>query len=544
MIAYFTTTSDDLTFEQLQHHLKRGLPEYMIPVEFIRLDAFPLTPNRKINRRALPQMLGNNLLRETAVTKPQTAEQEQIAAIWCEVLSRQQIGIHDNFFALGGHSLLATQIVSRIRDAFQIELPIHTLFDASTVAELAAIVAELRMNATAEPQLPLVPQDAVAHPPLSFSQERMWFLYQLNPQSTAYNIPGALRLTGPLAVEALAWSLKQLFKRHESLRTRFVVVDGQPATVIEPDFVPELPVEDCRSLPPEAQQAHVMRALEQAVRTPFQLDKLPLIDIKLFQLADEEHILLVNMHHIISDQWSIGVLSRDLAAFYQAHLQNKPAALPAMPIQVQDHAIWQRRLAQGGGLDAQFAYWAKQLADLPIVELPADRPRPTVQTYEGTVITAPLPTSVREGLQQLGQQENATTFMMMLAGYYLLINRYTGAEDIPIGTPIANRRYAQTEPLISTLVNTLVLRTAVSPNLTFRQFLQQVKKVALEAYAHQDVPFEQLVDRLQVKRDTSRSPLFQLFFNVQNAPFSLPQLPGIEQEVIIVDRGRPSSTSR
>ncbi|MEZ4591278.1 MAG: amino acid adenylation domain-containing protein [Chloroflexota bacterium] len=537
LIAYFTATSELPTFEQLQRHLKRSLPEYMVPVEFIRLDAFPLTPNRKINRRALQQMLGNNLLRETAVTNPQTAEQEQIAAIWREVLNLKQIGIHDNFFALGGHSLLATQIVSRIRETFQIDLPIHTLFDAATVAELAAAVTEQRRSAATEPQLPLVPQDAVTHPPLSFSQERMWFLYQLNPQSTAYNIPGALRLTGPLAVEALAWSLQQLFKRHESLRTRFVVVDGQPATLIEPDFVPELPVEDCRSLPPDAQQAHVLQALEQAVRTPFQLDKLPLVNIKLFQLADEEHVLLVNMHHIISDQWSLGVLSRDLTAFYQAYLQNKSAALPAMPIQVRDHAVWQRRLAQAGALEAQFAYWTQQLANLPVVELPADRPRPTVQTYEGAVITAPLPPSVQAGLQQLSQQENATPFMMMLAGFYLLINRYTGAEDIPIGTPIANRRYAQTEPLISTLVNTLVLRTAVSPHLTFRQFVQHVKKVALEAYAHQDVPFEQLVERMQVKRDTSRSPLFQLFFNVQNAPFALPQLPGIEQEVIIVDRG-------
>lgn len=537
LVAYFTAEQEAPSVDDLRAHVRALLPEYMIPAAFVHMDQFPLTTSRKIDRRALPKPQTFSQMSTTERPLPQTPEQAQIAAIWCEVLNLEQIGIHDNFFALGGHSLLATQIVSRIRDAFQIELPIYTLFESPTVAELAKIVAEQRANVAVESPLPLVPQPVSAHPPLSFSQERMWFLYRLNPQSTAYNIPAALRLTGPLATEALTWSLKQVFNRHESLRTRFVVVDGQPATVIEPDFVPELPVEDCRALPPDQRLAYVRQILQETVRTPFQLDTLPLLDVKLFQLADEEHILLVNMHHIISDQWSMGVLSRDLAAFYHAYLVNKPAVLPDMPVQVRDHAVWQRRLAQAGGLEAQFAYWAKQLTDLPVVELPADRPRPAVQTYEGAVITAPLPELVRNGLRRLGQQENATTFMMMLAGFYLVINRYTGAEDIPVGTPIANRRYAQTEPLISTLVNTLVLRTAVSQNLTFRQFLQQVKQVALEAYAHQDVPFEQLVDRLQVKRDTSRSPLFQLFFNVQNAPFSLPELPGIEQDVIFVDRG-------
>ncbi|MBK8903666.1 MAG: amino acid adenylation domain-containing protein [Anaerolineaceae bacterium] len=537
LVAYFTAEKEVPTPEDLRSYVRSLLPEYMVPATLVRIEQFPLTTSRKIDRRALAQLQTFSQGNAAGKTLPQTPQQELVAAIWREVLHLEQIGIHDNFFALGGHSLLATQIVSRIRDAFQIELPIHTLFDAPTVAELAAIVAERRSSGTAKPHLPLVPQPVSAHPPLSFSQERMWFLYQLNPQSTAYNIPGALRLSGPLNAEALAWSLKQLFNRHESLRTRFVVVDGQPATFIEPDFVLDMPLEDCRSLPRDERQAYVMHALEEAVRTPFQLDKLPLLHVKLFQVDDEEHILLVNMHHIISDQWSMGVLSRDLATFYQAYLENKPAKLPDMPVQVRDYAVWQRRLAQAGSLEAQFTYWAKQLADLPTVEMPTDRPRPTVQTYEGAVITAPLPEPVRTGLQQLGKQENATPFMMMLAGFYLLINRYTDAKDIPIGTPIANRRYAQTEPLISTLVNTLVLRTAVSPNLTFRQFLQQVKKVALEAYAHQDMPFEQLVDRLQVKRDTSRSPLFQLFFNVQNAPFSPPELPGIETEVMLVDRG-------
>ncbi|MCA9954165.1 MAG: amino acid adenylation domain-containing protein, partial [Anaerolineales bacterium] len=321
LVAYFTAKTDVPTFEQLQTHLKRTLPDYMIPTKFVRLDQFPLTTSRKIDRRALAPIQGDNLVRQTAPSLPHTAEQAQIAAIWCEVLNLEHVGIHDNFFELGGHSLLATQIVSRIRDAFKIELPIQALFELATVAELAEVVQEQRSKSGAEMQLPLVAQPASANPPLSFSQERMWFLHQLNPQSTAYNIPGALRLTGPLNLAALAWSLNQVFNRHESLRTRFLAIGGEPVTFIEPDFAPELPVEDCRSLPREQREAYVMRVLEEAVRTPFKLDQLPLLVAKLFQLDEEEYVLLVNMHHIISDQWSLGVLSRDVAAYYQAYLQ-------------------------------------------------------------------------------------------------------------------------------------------------------------------------------------------------------------------------------
>ncbi|MBK8985704.1 MAG: amino acid adenylation domain-containing protein [Chloroflexi bacterium] len=538
LIAYLVPNENlILTPTDLRQFLLQKLPHFMIPAAFVTLPTLPLSPNGKVDRKALPppDVLAPDPAR--AYAPPQTMQEKLLADLWAQVLHVQPVGLHDNFFELGGHSLLATQIVSRIRKMTQVELPIRAIFEAPTVGELAERLADLQASQSPGAARPLLPAGRTAPLPLSFSQERMWFFYQLDPDSTAYNIPGAVRLRGALDSGALEWSINQIIARHESLRTRFTAVDGQPTTTIEPTYHFTLPVADYRALPPAQRLPQALGAAQQAARTPFRLDQLPLFQIKLFQLDDEEYILLIAMHHIISDQWSLGVFTRDLGSYYRAFVLGQPPDLPAMPIQAADHAVWQRQLAADGAFADQLVYWQRQLADLTPLDLPTDRPRPAIQTSSGAILTAPLPPGLLDGLQRLSHQASVSPFMILLAGFKLLLYRYTGMEDIAVGSPIANRHHLDSETLITTLVNTLVLRTDLSGNPTFRQLLQRVQTMALDAYAHQDAPFEQLVEALQPTRDTSRSPLFQTFFNVQNAPFAFPVLPGVTgMEVLLIDR--------
>ncbi len=538
LIAYIVPAEDPApTAADLRRFLQQKLPDYMIPAAFVTMAEMPLLPNGKINRRALPPPDAAIPDLQEQYVAPRTPQEKIVAAIWEQVLQVERVGIHDNYFELGGHSLLATQIVSRIREAARVELPIRTLFDMPTVAQLAEKITLLQDRETAVPATPLAPTAYDGPLPLSFSQNRMWFLHQLDPESTAYNIPGAVHLHGALNKEALAWSVNQLIIRHESLRTRFTAVNGQPNAIIEPAYAFALSTEDCRAVPASERLAYAGDRLKEAARTPFKLDQLPLFQIKLFQLDDEDHILLVNMHHIISDQWSLGVLSRDLTAYYRAYVTGGEADLPEMPIQAKDHAVWQRQLAADGVFDEQMAYWRKQLEALTPFDLPSDRPRRNMQSTKGAILDAPLPDWLTDALSELSRQERVTPYMVLLAAFKLLLFHYTGAADIVVGSPIANRHQLQSEALISTLVNTLVLRTDLSGNPTFRQLLRRVQRTALAAYDHQDVPFEKLVDALLPRRDTSRSPFFQVFFNVQNAPFSLPGLPGVKSEIMEIDRG-------
>ena len=522
----------------LRNYLKKLLPRYMIPASFVFVDQIPLTPNGKIDREAL--LTNDPDFESVTVDKfspPQTTLEVTVATIWADVLSLPNIGIYDNFFELGGHSLLATQIASRIHETLQIDLPIRAIFEKPTIVELAKYITALQINNPLLSQSPIICVERGDNLPLSFSQERMWFLYQYDQGSTAYSIPGAVWLKGPLNKDALEWGINQVLIRHESLRTRFTAVNGRPTAVIEPTYTFPLPFTDCRNLSQPEREPHVLSLMEKAARIPFQLDHLPLFQMTLFQLDDEEHILFVNIHHIISDQWSAGVLSRDLVAYYRVHQSNQPANLPEMSIQAVDHAAWQRRLTASGTFNAQVAYWKKHLEGMTTLDLLADRPRPTIQTTNGAILNGSQPFWLINSLKQLSREENVSPFMILLAGFKLLLSRYTGVDDIAVGSPIANRHHMQSEMLISSLVNTLVLRTDLSGNPTFRQLLRRVKKMALDAYAHQDVPFERLVQELKPTRDTSRSPLFQIFFNVQNAPFSLPDLPHVESKIINIDRG-------
>ncbi|RMF32232.1 MAG: non-ribosomal peptide synthetase, partial [Chloroflexi bacterium] len=439
--------------------------------------------------------------------------------LWAQVLGLERVGVHDNFFELGGHSLLATQVVSRLRDALQIEVPLRLLFEHPTVAELTERLREEQWAAQgiAAPPIEPVPRDGDL--PLSFAQQRLWFLDQLEPGSPFYNIPTAVRLTGPLDVAALEASLNEILRRHESLRTTFPTVDGRPRQQIAPELTLSLPVIDLRGLPEAEREAQALRLATEEAQRPFDLAQGPLIRALLLQLDDDDHIALLTMHHIVSDGWSMGILIQEIAVLYDAFSQGRPSPLPELPIQYADFAAWQRKWLQGEVLERQLAYWKEQLADLPpLLELPTDRPRPAVQSFRGRTHSFVLPETLSRAIQELGRREGATLFMTLLAAFQALLYRYTGQERFAVGTPIANRNRAEIEGLIGFFVNTLVLRADFADNPTFRQVLKRVRETALGAYAHQDLPFEMLVDALQPERDLSHTPLFQVMFVLQDTP--------------------------
>ncbi|HHH41043.1 MAG TPA: non-ribosomal peptide synthetase, partial [Chloroflexi bacterium] len=504
---------------ELRRFLEERLPDYMVPSAFVTLEGLPRTPGGKVDRRALPAPEGERPFLEQEYVAPRTPEEELIATLWAQVLGLERVGVHDNFFELGGHSLLATQVVSRLRDALQIEVPLRILFEHPTVAELAERIREEQWAAQgiAAPPIEPVPRDGDL--PLSFAQQRLWFLDQLEPGSPFYNIPTAVRLTGPLDVAALERSLNEIVRRHEALRTTFPTVDGRPRQHIAPELTLPLPVIDLRGLPEAEREAQALRLATEEAQRPFDLAQGPLIRALLLQLDDDDHIALLTMHHIVSDGWSMGILIQEIAVLYDAFAQGRPSPLPELSIQYADFAAWQRKWLRGEVLERQLSYWKERLADLPpLLELPTDRPRPAVQTFRGRTRSFVLPEALSRAIRELGRREGATLFMTLLAAFQALLYRYTGQERFAVGTPIANRNRAEIEGLIGFFVNTLVLRADFSDNPTFRQLLKRVREVALGAYAHQDLPFEMLVDALQPERDLSHTPLFQVMFVLQDTP--------------------------
>jgi hypothetical protein len=364
--------------------------------------------------------------------------------------------------------------------------------------------------------------------PLSFAQQRLWFLDRLEPGNPFYNMPQAIRLSGVLNTKALELALQAIVSRHESLRTIFSYVDGSPVQVISEGTLAELPVNDLTQLPAAERETEARRLASEEARRPFDLSRGPLLRASLLRLAEEDHILLLTMHHIVSDGWSSGILFREFGALYEAFTAGKPSPLPELTIQYADYAVWQRDWLQGAVLEKQLAYWGKQLGgDLPVLELPTDRPRPVVQTFNGAHRSEKLSKELSEQLKALSQREGVTLYMLLLAAFQVLLSRYGGQEEIIVGSPIAGRNRAEIEGLIGFFVNTLVMRTDLSGNPTFRELLRRVKEVALGAYAHQDLPFEKLVEELQPERSLSHSPLFQVMFALQNAPGRALELEGL-----------------
>ncbi len=525
------------TAKELRGFLKDRLPEHMVPAVFMLLNALPLTNNGKVDRSALLTPDERRPDTGEVFVACSTPTEDLVAEIWGQVLGVERIGIHDNFFQLGGHSLLATQVVSRIREAFEVEIPLRNIFEAPTVAGLAENIDVSRGTGLKAPPIVPVPRDGEL--PLSFAQQRLWFIDQLEPGSSVYNFPAAVRLKGPLNLKALTDSLNEIVKRHEVLRTTFAMVDGGwPVPVIAPQMRILLPMVDLRQLPESERESAVQRMVTNEARQLFDLGKGPLVRASVLRLDEDEHVGLLTMHHIVSDGWSTGILIRELATLYQGFCSGMPVLLPELPVQYADFAHWQRQWLQGEALESQLAYWKQRLGNTPpILELPLDHPRPETQTYRGAHISLALPKDISDRLKALSRQQGVTLFMTLLAAFKILLHRYTSEDDIIIGTPIANRNRLETEGLIGFFVNTLVLRTDFSGDPTFPEVLRRVREVCLGAYAHQDLPFERLVEDLRLTRDLSRNPLFQVMFVLQNARLGTVELPGLTLSPMEVDSG-------
>ena len=504
LVAFYRADSE-ASYDELRAHLATTLPDYMVPAAFVSLPAIPLTPNGKVDRRALERM-------DVTVTAgrdfvaPRSEAEQQLVEIWAAVLNREPetIGVHDNFFELGGHSLLATQLISRVRGQLDVDLPLRTLFERGTVAQLAEAVASAKKS-----EIPaIVPADRTQYEqlPLSFAQERLWFMSQLEPDSAGYNIPAAVRIHGEVDADELDRALNTIIARHETLRTVFPSADGRASQRILDRIDFRFERIDCAD---EETARDLCRA---DAATPFDLTSGPLLRGKLIRLAGQEHILLLNVHHIINDGWSLGVLIGELGAILNGQ------ELPALPIQYADYAIWQRQwLEEGGILETQLAYWQQKLAGAPgTLDLATDYRRPGTQSFAGATHELALDAELTAQLERLAEREGVTLYMVLLAAFQALLHRYTGQNDITVGSPIANRQYRETEGLIGMFVNTLALRNEVSADEPFTALLAKVKATCLEAYEHQDAPFEKIVDLVSPQRNLAVSPLFQVMLLLQN----------------------------
>jgi len=533
LVAYVVGTDQTIDAGVLRQHLQQRLPDYMVPSYYMSLAALPQTPNGKLDRNALPAPDAGAT--GTEYEAPCTPVEEVLAAIVAEVLQLPRVGRQDDFFAIGGHSLLAMQVVSRIREAFHVELPVRMLFETPTLAGLAHQVASHDIEKPAAPPLKPLPRDRAL--PLSFAQQRLWFLDQLKPGSPLYNIPAAVLLTGDLNLNTLEQTFNEVLRRHESLRTRFHEVNGRAVGLIEPELKLQLPIEDLQHLPSDQQQAAVQRLTRAEAQRPFDLAQSPLLRVKLLRLAPNEHVMLVTIHHIIGDEWSMGVLVRELVTLYGAYSQAQPSPLPDLAVQYADYAAWQREWLQGEFLTTELDYWRQQLDRIPVLDLPTDRPRPAVQTYHGARYAFELAPYLSAAIDTLARRQRTTRFMTLLAAFQTLLHRYSTQDDIVVGTPIAGRSRLETESLIGLFVNTLVLRADLSGDPDFNELLRRVRDTAFAAYAHQDVPFEKLVEQLQPERDLSRTPLFQVGFVLQNDPLQSLEVPGLKLDQIPVDTG-------
>ncbi|HEX2642744.1 MAG TPA: amino acid adenylation domain-containing protein, partial [Thermoanaerobaculia bacterium] len=460
---------------------------------------------------------------DTPYVEPRTEVERLLAVIWGDLLGIDRVGAHDSFFELGGHSLLGLQLVARLQAGFGVEIPLRTLFEAPTLAALAAAVAaELEQRRTAGATAgvpPLVPVPREGALPLSFSQRRLWFIDQLDPGTTLYNLPVVLRAEGPLQPAVLRRCLEEIVRRHEAVRTVFAVQEDAPVQVILPPGPFALPLVDLAGLPEPAREAAALALAVEESGRPFDLARDPMLRGVLLRLAREDHAVALTTHHVASDGWSIGILVREVTAIYAAFAQGEPSPLPELAVQYADFAVWQHSWLHGENLEQEIDWWRRQLAGLPpLLELPTDRPRPAVQSYRGTSRPVALPAGLIRPADELGRSEGATLFMVLLAAFQALLARYSGQDDLAVGTPVAGRKRLETEGLIGFFVNTLVLRGDLTGNPTFRELLGRVRETALAAYLHQDVPFEKLVEELVSERSLAHTPLFQVMLVLQNAP--------------------------
>ncbi|MFD8251186.1 non-ribosomal peptide synthase/polyketide synthase [Streptomyces werraensis] len=514
---------------ELRAHLQRLLPAHMVPAAYVPMDVLPLTVNGKLDRRALPAPTADGYAADTDRTAPRTPAERAVAGAWSDVLGIQEVHAGDDFFALGGDSILAVRVTARLRAAFGPDVSPRVLFTHSTLSALAAELGDPVGDALAEPA-DAIPATAPETPaPLSYAQQRLWFLDRFEPGSTEYTTLSVLRLRGPLDERALRTALDGLVARHESLRTTFTGQDGQPRQVVHPPHPAALTVDDLTAAPDP--RAALEELLDSEAATPFDLATGPLLRARLARTAADEHVLALAVHHIVTDGWSLGVLGRDLGELYAAAHEGRHPELPELPVRYADHAAWQR--ARTDQAERQLAHWRERLTGVPPLELPTDRPRPAVRTRDGALVTFTLPAELTDRLRERGREADATLYMTLLAGCTVLLSRWADQDDFAVGTVTAGRERPELHDVVGMFVNTLVLRNHVRPGTSFRALLAQVRGTVLDAFAHQDVPFERLVDALQPERDTSRTPLFQVMVALHNLGAEAPELPGLDAEPLL-----------
>ncbi len=539
LAAYIVArTSEPLDTRELRDWLKEKLPAYTLPAAFVMLQSLPLTLSGKIDRRALPAPDWNTASARKTCVLPRTPIEQALASIWIEVLGIKQISIHDNFFELGGHSLLAAQIAARLGHFFGHELTVRLLFEAPTIAVLAERIEAAIRSVAEEPPPPIKHVSTDGPVPLSFGQQQLWLIDQLTQGSVAYNSPFPLRIVGSLDKAALQASLTEIMRRHQVLRTTFVAIEGQPFQVTNSTDVGCLPVIDLCHLSETEREAEAQRLALAEARRPFDLSNGPLVRAVLIQLAQNEHVLLLTLHHIVFDGWSLGILFDELGTLYKAFSTHQPSPLPELAIQYADFACWQRQWLQGAELERRLAYWKQQLQGAPaIVSFPLDRSRPPHYSFRGAQHPLSLSRALRHQLHALSRQAGATLFMTLLAALKALICRYTEQTDIVIGTVVANRNRPEIEGLVGYFINVLALRTELRGNWTFRELLGHVRETALGAYAHQELPFDKLVEVLQPKRNLSYNPFFQVMLILQNTSTAPLTLPGLSVTATTIDPG-------
>ena len=530
------------TASDIRQFATTRLAAFKIPQQLLIVDDIPKGPTGKLQRLSMAEKLGLTVPKQerppgsAGNATPYTLVEETLAELWAQVLGLDYVGLNDNFSALGGDSILATQLISRVREAMHVEVSFRSFFETPTLTGMARSI-EAASQATPVVQVPpLQPVSRDGPLPLSYAQQRLWFLEQLDSSRAAYNLPLAWRFIGDLNVPGLEQSLGEMVRRHEILRMTFPSIAGQPVQVIEPDLALPLHMVDLHALAASERETAVQRLAIEEARRPFDLARGPLVRATMLRVSAEDHVLLLTLHHIIFDGWSAEVFWRELSTLYTTICTGQPLSLSALPLQYADFAVWQRQWLQGEVLEAQLAYWKQQLGDtLPVLALPTDRLRPPIQTFHGAQQSLVLPPSLTATLKTLSQQEGVTLFMTLVAAFQTLLYRYTEQTDLVVGTPVAGRTRIETEGLLGCFVNTLVLRTDLSGNPCFRELLVRVREVTLGVYDHQDLPFEKLVEVLQPARDLSRNPLVQVMIALQPSLPPTTELPGLTARPIAID---------
>ncbi|WP_283776236.1 non-ribosomal peptide synthetase [Pseudomonas syringae] len=534
LIGYYTAEAgQNVEAERIKSALALELPDYMVPAQLVRLDSMPLSPSGKLDRRALPEPQWQT--REHV--EPQTDLQKQIAAVWRQVLGVPRVGLRDDFFELGGHSLLATQIISRVRQACDIDLPLRTLFEASELGVFAAQVEAIQQSGARSSLQPIARVDRSQPVPLSYSQQRMWFLWQMEPDSPAYNVGGMARLKGVLNIECFEAALQALILRHETLRTTFPSVNGVACQQVSEQSGLRVQWQDYSALPAEARQQSIQALADSEAHQPFDLETGPLLRACLVRSSDLEHYFVLTLHHIVTEGWAMDIFARELGQLYEAFLEGRPSPLEPLAVHYLDYSVWQRQWMEAGERQRQLDYWTAQLgSEHPLLELPADRPRPPVQSHQGELYRFDLNADLAVKVRAFNARNGLTLFMTMTATLAVLLYRYSGQNDLRIGAPVANRIRPESEGLIGAFLNTQVLRVQLDGQMSVAQLFEQVRHTVIEGQSHQDLPFDHLVEALQPPRSAAYNPLFQVMCNVQRWEFQQSrELAGMTVEYLVND---------